>query len=69
MQKLFESVTYNFLTIAKYVNHLYPDRRAESDFKLAGQDILCIFWTYLHFFRVLFIFYHVRCQNILICGH
>ena len=31
--------------------------------------ILCIFWTYLHFFWVLFIFYHVRCLNILNFGH
>ena len=29
---------------------LYPDRRAERGFKLAGQDMLCIFWTFLHFF-------------------
>ena len=27
---------------------LYPDRPAES-FKFASQEILCIFWTYLHF--------------------
>ena len=30
--------------------HLYPDRPTERGFKFAGQEILCIFWTYLHFF-------------------
>ena len=42
---------------------------AERGFKLASQDMLCIFWTNLHFFLVLFIFYHVRCLNILNLGH
>ena len=30
---------------------------------------VCIFSTYLHFFWVLFIFYHVRCLNILNFGY
>ena len=77
-QNLFESVIYNFLTLLKYVYtltsnlkncHLYPDRRAERGFKLASQDMLCIFWTNLQFFWVLFIFYHVRCINIHNFGH
>ena len=32
-------------------NCLSPDRRAERVFKFAGQEMLCKFWTYLHFFR------------------
>ena len=30
---------------------MYSDRRAGRGFKFAGQEILCIFWTYLHFFQ------------------
>ena len=42
---------YNVYTLTfKKICHLYPDRRAERGLKLAGQDMLCIFWTYLHFF-------------------
>ena len=78
-QKLFESVIYNFLTIPKYL-HIYFDFKLKKlsfvplpacweGFQMAGQDILCIFWTKLHLFWVLFIFYHFRCLNILNFGH
>ena len=43
-------------------------RRAERGFKLASQDMLWIFWTYLHFVWVLLII-HVRCLNIFYFGH
>ena len=46
-----------------------PYRLAERGVKSAGQDILCIFWTYLHFYDVLFRFYHVRCLNMLELSH
>ena len=46
-----------------------PDRLAKRDDKSAGQDILCIFWTYHILYDVLFRFYHVRCLNILKFGH
>ena len=57
-QKLEEPVTWIFQTFRKYVYTLTskkkncnvnPDRLAERGVKSAGQDILCIFWTYLHF--------------------
>ena len=47
--------------------HMCLDRLGKGDFKSfksASQDMLCIFWTYLHFHEVLFVFYHVRCLNI-----
>ena len=46
-----------------------PDRLAERGDKSAGQDILCKFLTYLHFYDVLFRFYHVRGLNIHKFGH
>ena len=77
-QKLFEwwSITsWQFLNMyilwlqTKKNWHLYSDRRAERGFKFSGQDILCLFLTYLYCFWVLSIFYHVRCLNILNLSH
>ena len=57
-KKLEEPVTCIFLTFPKYVYTLTskkkncivnPYRHAERGVKSAGQDILCMFWTYLHF--------------------
>ena len=57
-QKLEEPINEIFLTIPKYVYTLTlkqnkfnvsPYRLAERGVKSAGQDIKCLFWTYLHF--------------------
>ena len=49
-QKLEKPATWIFLTIPKYVCIcFYSTELAERGFKLAGQDILCIFLTNWHF--------------------
>ena len=46
-----------------------PDRFAERGVKSAGQDILCILWTYLHLLWCIISILYLRCLNILQFGH
>ena len=77
-QKLEEPVTWIFLTFPKYVYTLTlnkknynvnPDRLAERDVKSAGQDILCIFWTNLHWLWCIISISSCTCLNTLKFGH
>ena len=43
-------IFYYVCTQTSEATVLSSDRRAWRDFKLAGQDMLCKFWTFLHFF-------------------
>ena len=74
-QKLFESGIYNFPTIPKYVYTLTSNKknvtctltgvlRGVSNWTV---KICCSYFGHIYiFFWVLFIFYHVRCLNILL---